>query len=86
MRDRETILKNLETVYREAYDRASESDDAEEMARLDFRFQRDQLLLEAVLDVRQLLARRPTGEKGEGRDETSLLEKAEALKKITRLR
>lgn len=87
MRERETILANLETVYREAYERARESDDAEEMARLDFRFQRDQLLLEAVLDVRRLLAARPPAEEeGEARSESSLLDKAEALRKITRLR
>lgn len=83
MRDREKILGNLETLYRDAFDRARESEDEARMSRLDFRFQRDQLFLEAVLDVRDLLAAAPDDdEDGSG----SLLDKAEALRRITRLR
>lgn len=85
MRDRETILSNLEQVYREAYERARQADDSEEMDRLDFRFQRDQLLLEAILDVRQLLAL-PERDAEQEEEESSLLEKAEALRRIARLR
>lgn len=88
MRGREEIVSNLEAVYREEYERADEADERDEMARLDFQFRRDQLLLEALLDVRGLLARvvATTEEEGETTDASSLLEKAAALRKITRLR
>lgn len=86
MRGREEIVSNLEAVYREEYGRASEADDRDEMARLDFRFRRDQLLLEALLDVRALLAEVAARSDGEEESESSLLEKAAALRKITRLR
>lgn len=59
-RPREHILANLEQLYREAYQRASEGGDAGEMARLDFGFRRDQLYLEAVLDVRDALSAMPS--------------------------
>ena len=48
MRDRQKILDNLESLYRDAFARAQESDDAEAMARLDFEFQREQLQLEVA--------------------------------------
>ena len=56
MRDRQKILGNLESLYREAFQRSEEGGDQAEMARMDFDFQRDQLYLEALLDVRELLA------------------------------
>lgn len=87
MRDRDVILSNLEDVYRRAYDRARDAGREDEMADLDHRFQRDQLLLEAVLDVRDLLAAAPApGEEDDGGGGGSLLEKAEALRRLTRLR
>lgn len=87
MRDRERILSNLEEMYREAYDRAKEEEDGEEMDALDLRFQRDQLFLEALLDIRALLRDRPApSEEGEEEREESLLDKAERLRRITRLR
>lgn len=55
-RPRERILTNLENVYREAYDRAKAADDAARMADLDAAFQREQLLLEVLLDIRDALA------------------------------
>lgn len=90
MRDRERILSNLEEMYREAYARAKKEEDDDEMVGLDLRFQRDQLVLEALLDIRGLLARGP-GEGPEGEvekeaKEESLLDKAERLRRITRLR
>ena len=54
------------------------------MARLDFEFQRDQLRLEVLLDVRDQLAR-PAGEP-EGTKVTSLIDRAQQLKNLTRLR
>jgi len=55
-RPREHILANLESLYRESFAAAAERGDADEKRRLDFGFRRDQLYLEALLDVRDLLA------------------------------
>jgi hypothetical protein len=55
-RQRDRILQNLENVYREAYDRAKAANDAARMADLDAAFQREQLLLEVLLDIRDALA------------------------------
>lgn len=90
MRSRERIVSSLESAYREMFDRAREQGDAGAMARLDFEFQKDQIELEVLLDIRDLLA--PPGEdtperKGNLLDEGSaLVEKAQALRRITRLR
>jgi hypothetical protein len=83
VRERDRILSSLESVYREAFERARDADDRKRMNRLDFDFQRDQLLLEAVLDVRDLLA---GASDDEDEDRESLLEKAKALRDLTRLR
>lgn len=87
MRKRRRILTSLEAAYREAFRRAEENGDAEEMARLDFQYQRDQIRMEVLLDIRDLLATSPAStaeakEEGQG----SLLDKAEALRRLTRLR
>jgi hypothetical protein len=85
MRDRQKILGNLESLYREGFKQAEESRDQAAMARMDFEFQRDQLYLETILDVRELLAalEPPTGEQ---ETTTSLLEKAQAIRRLTKLR
>jgi hypothetical protein len=85
MRERQRILENLEELYREAFKRAEGSGDEEAMARLDFEFQRDQLYLETALDLRELLAAMESGKDKEGKP-TSLLEKAQAIRRLTRLR
>lgn len=54
-RPRERILANLETVYREAYDRAKTAGDERRMLDLDAAFQREQLLLEVLLDIRDAM-------------------------------
>ncbi len=54
-RPRDRILANLETIYREAYDRAKTAGDERRMLDLDAAFQREQLLLEVLLDVRDAL-------------------------------
>lgn len=59
-RPREKILENLESVYREAYDRARTAGDDRRMADLDAAYQREQLLLEVLLDIRDSLASRAT--------------------------
>ena len=51
-RPRDRILGNLESLYREAYDRARTAGDERRMADLDAAYQREQLLLEVLLDIR----------------------------------
>jgi hypothetical protein len=85
MRDRRQILANLEGLYREAFQRAEGKQDEEAMAQLDFEFQRDQLQLEVLLDLRELLAAMETSGGSEEKT-TSLLEKAQAIRRLTRLR
>ena len=58
-RPRERILGNLESIYREAYDRAKAAGDQTRMADVDAAYQREQLLLEVLLDIRDALAVRP---------------------------
>lgn len=55
-RARDNILGNLETIYREAYDRAKTAGDERRMLDLDASYQREQLLLEVLLDIRDALA------------------------------
>ena len=85
MRERQRILGNLDQLYREAFQRAEGKEDEEAMAELDFGFQRDQLYLEVALDVRELLSTLGTG-KGAEEKTKSLLEKAQAIRRLTRLR
>lgn len=80
MRDRERVLQSLENVYRGAFGAAEEAGDASTMARLDLDYQRDQLQLEVLLDMRDLL----TPEQPD--KTTSLLEKAQQLRRLTKLR
>ena len=83
-RPREHILGNLESLYREAHGRAQAQNDLAEMARLDFEFRRDQLYLEAVLDVRDLL--RPPPPPADPRNEDkSVIEQISELRSLTRL-
>ncbi|HMJ58974.1 MAG TPA: hypothetical protein VK467_07545 [Gemmatimonadales bacterium] len=81
-RQRQQILDNLDAVYREAYDRAEQATDARLMADLDAAYQREQLLLEVLLDIRDALAvaaaPRPAGPDPVGALET--------IRRITRLR
>ena len=81
MRERSKILTSLESIYREAYEVAETAGDTEEMSRLDLRYQRDQIYLEAMLDIRDALTASE-----EERPTKSLLERAEALKRLARLR
>ena len=85
MRERQKIIGNLEALYREAFQRAEDSEEPNAAADVDFRFQRDQLFMEALLDIRELMAAMDSGKDEEGRT-TSLLEKAQAIRRLTRLR
>jgi hypothetical protein len=55
------------------------------MERLEFDFQRDQLYMEILLDLRDLLSP-PEGEEQPEGGVTSLLDKAQKLRNLTRLR
>ena len=80
MRSRDRVLQSLENVYRSAFAAAEEARDTASMAKLDVDYQRDQLQLEVLLDIRELLS-------PEAEDKTiSLLEKAQTLRKLTKLR
>jgi hypothetical protein len=83
-RPRERILANLESLYRESYERAGTAGDEAERQRLDFGYRRDQLFLESILDVRDLLAgAAPTS--GGKPDEPTLIEQVQDLRRLTRL-
>ncbi|MEX2152681.1 MAG: hypothetical protein WD825_05030 [Gemmatimonadaceae bacterium] len=57
-RTRDRIMENLETMYREAFDRAKTTGDDSQMATLDFAYRREQLYLEVLLDIREAVERR----------------------------
>ena len=57
-RSRERIMENLETMYREAFERAKAGGDSAQMATLDFAYRREQLYLELLLDIRDAAERR----------------------------
>jgi hypothetical protein len=80
MRSRDRILANLESIYRESYDRAKESGEAGRMIDLDSAYMRDQLMLEILLDIRDLFSVAPAASGG------SALEKLEAIRRFTKLR
>ena len=84
MRARERVLQSLEKVYRSAFADAEEGGDAEKMSALDLDYQRDQIRLEVLLDIRDLLAAPEPAEPGE--ETISLLEKAQKIRNLTRLR
>ena len=57
-RSRERILENLDEMYREAFERAKQTEDASQMATLDFAYRREQLYFEILLDVRDAIEKR----------------------------
>jgi Spy/CpxP family protein refolding chaperone len=80
MRSRERVVQSLENVYRGAFGAAEKVGDTAAMARLDLEYQRDQLHLEVLLDIRDLLT-------PEQPDKTSsLIEKAQQIRQLTKLR
>lgn len=57
-RSRDRILQNLDTMYREAFERAKTTGDDAQMATLDFAYRREQLYFEILLDIRDAMERR----------------------------
>ncbi|HCK33744.1 MAG TPA: hypothetical protein DHW20_01110 [Gemmatimonadetes bacterium] len=80
MRTRDRVLKSLENIYRGAFTAAEDAGEGTAMEQLDLEYQRDQLELEVLLDIRDLLI----PEKPDAT--TSLLEKAQNIRKLTKLR
>jgi len=80
MRSRDRILANLDNIYRESYDRAKTSGQEARMVELEWAYMRDQLMLEILLDIRDLFAVAPAASGG------SALEKLEQLRRLTKLR
>ena len=78
MRSRDRILANLEAIYRESYDRAKAADEAARMIDLDSAYMRDQLMLEILLDIRDLFAVAPAASGG------SALERLDQLRRLVR--
>jgi hypothetical protein len=80
MRPRERILANLEALHRETYEKASAREDSARMADLDNAYMRDQLMLEILLDIRDLFAVTPAAPK----PGTSALETLEKFRRLAR--
>ena len=85
-RQRQQILDNLDAVYREAYDRAEAATDARLMADLDAAYQREQLLLEVLLDIRDALAGAGTARAAAPAPGPDPVTALETIRRITRLR
>lgn len=83
-RPRDRILANLETVYREAYDRAKTAGDERRMLDLDAAYQREQLLLEVLLDIRDAIQAAPAPrEPASGIDPLAAID---TIRRVTKLR
>ena len=87
-RARDRILANLESVYREAYERANAAGDHVRMADLDAAYQREQLLLEVLLDIRDALAVPPAEAEANATRATAPdpVAALETIRRITKLR
>jgi hypothetical protein len=86
-RPRDRILGNLESIYREAYERAQAIGDHVRMADLDAAYQREQLLLEVLLDIRDALGALPAvAARPDGSPPPDPLTALETIRRITKLR
>jgi hypothetical protein len=88
MRPRERILTNLESIYRESYDRAKRLSDDGRMLDLESAYMRDQLMMEVLLDIRDLFSAAPAAAPASGTAApgSSALETLEAVRRLTKLR
>jgi len=80
MRSRDRILANLESIYRESYERAKTAGEGGRMIDLESAYMRDQLMLEILLDIRDLFAVAPAA------SGASALDKLEAIRRLTKPR
>jgi len=81
MRTRDRILANLESIYRESYDRAKTAGESGRMIDLESAYMRDQLMLEILLDIRDLFSVAPAAPADSG---ASALEKLDQLRRLVR--
>jgi hypothetical protein len=81
-RNRQQVLDNLEAVYREAYERAKQLKDEGRMADLDAAYQREQLLLEVLLDIRDGIHAASSKRDASGNPIAAL----DTIRRLTRLR
>jgi hypothetical protein len=86
VRPRQQILDNLETVYREAYERAKSLKDERRMADLDAAYQREQLLLEVLLDIRDGFGAGKSSAKPPADPGVNPLATIDTIRRITKLR
>jgi len=89
MRSRHRILNSLEKAYLDSYRHAESAGDEDRMIVLDRDYQRDQIFLEALLDLRDLfkgLSDARPADPGATEKAKSFLDQARSLKKLTRLR
>ncbi|HJS44343.1 MAG TPA: hypothetical protein VJ755_12780 [Gemmatimonadales bacterium] len=82
-RQRQQILDNLDAVYREAYERAKQGADERRMLDLDAAYQREQLLLEVLLDIRDALSGLKPAKSGAGGNPIAAID---TIRNLTRLR
>ena len=80
MRSRDRILGNLESIYRESYERAKTAGEGGRLLDLESADMRDQLMLEILLVIRDLFSVAPAAAGG------SALEKLEAIRRLTKPR
>jgi hypothetical protein len=80
MRSRDRILANLESIYRESYERAKTTGEGARMIDLESAYMRDQLMLEILLDIRDLFSVAPAA------SGASALDKLEAIRRLTKPR
>jgi hypothetical protein len=78
MRSRDRILTNLESIYRESYERAKAGGETARMIDLESAYMRDQLMLEILLDIRDLFSVSPAAAGG------SALEQLDQLRRLVR--
>ena len=86
MRPRQQILENLDAVYREAYERAKAAKDERRMVDLDAAYQREQLLLEVLLDIRDGLRAPPPPAPQKPEGATNPIAALDTIRRITKFR
>jgi hypothetical protein len=79
MRPRDVILGDLENIYRASFDEAKKAEQPRRAEELDNAYQRDQLMMEVLMDLRDLLARQPAAPPGQG-----VIDQLEALRRIAK--
>ena len=80
MRSRDRILGNLEQIYRESFEHARTAGENARLVDLDNAYMRDHLMLEILLDIRDLFAVTPAAPAASGK---TAMEQLQALRRLT---